>query len=46
MKSNPDEAKTLLAAAERLIGHEQMGQLFKALAFLPPRISDAAGFPA
>jgi NADH dehydrogenase [ubiquinone] 1 alpha subcomplex assembly factor 7 len=45
MKSNPEEAKTLLAATERLIGHEQMGQLFKALAFLPPRISDAAGFP-
>jgi NADH dehydrogenase [ubiquinone] 1 alpha subcomplex assembly factor 7 len=46
MKSNPDEAKTLLAATERLIGHDTMGQLFKALAFLPPRISDAAGFPA
>jgi SAM-dependent MidA family methyltransferase len=46
MKSNPDQAEALLAAVERLIGHDKMGRLFKALALLPPRISDTAGFPA
>jgi SAM-dependent MidA family methyltransferase len=44
MKANPENSRDLLTAIERLIGHEQMGQLFKALAFLPPGISDVAGF--
>ena len=45
MKSNPENAADLLSATERLIGNDQMGKLFKALAFLPPAISDVAGFP-
>jgi len=45
MQSNPDNAKDLLSATERLIGNDQMGKLFKALAFVPPAISDVAGFP-
>jgi NADH dehydrogenase [ubiquinone] 1 alpha subcomplex assembly factor 7 len=45
MQSNPENAKDLLSATERLIGNEQMGKLFKALAFVPPAISDVAGFP-
>jgi SAM-dependent MidA family methyltransferase len=45
MKTNPEEARTLLSATERLIGSDQMGTLFKALAFVPPAISDVAGFP-
>ena len=45
MKSNPENAADLLAATERLIGNDQMGKLFKALAFLPPAVSDVAGFP-
>jgi SAM-dependent MidA family methyltransferase len=45
MKSNPESAHDLLAATERLIGNDQMGQLFKAMAFVPSAISDLAGFP-
>jgi SAM-dependent MidA family methyltransferase len=45
MKSNPENAHDLLAATERLIGNDQMGQLFKAMAFVPSAISDVAGFP-
>jgi NADH dehydrogenase [ubiquinone] 1 alpha subcomplex assembly factor 7 len=44
MKANPENSKDLLTATERLIGNEQMGLLFKALAFLPPAVSDIAGF--
>jgi NADH dehydrogenase [ubiquinone] 1 alpha subcomplex assembly factor 7 len=44
MKANPDSARDLLTATERLIGNDQMGVLFKALAFAPPSISDMAGF--
>jgi len=45
MKSNPESANNLLSATERLIGNDQMGRLFKALAFFPPAITDVAGFP-
>jgi NADH dehydrogenase [ubiquinone] 1 alpha subcomplex assembly factor 7 len=44
MKANPENSKDLLTATERLIGNEQMGLLFKALAFLAPAVSDVAGF--
>ena len=44
MKSNPENAADLLSATERLIGNDQMGRLFKALAFVPSAISDVAGF--
>jgi SAM-dependent MidA family methyltransferase len=44
MKANPENSRDLLTAVERLIGNEQMGLLFKALAFLPPTVSDVAGF--
>jgi NADH dehydrogenase [ubiquinone] 1 alpha subcomplex assembly factor 7 len=45
MKANPENSKDLLSATERLIGNEQMGILFKALAFVPPAVGDVAGFP-
>jgi SAM-dependent MidA family methyltransferase len=45
MKSNPENAADLLSATERLIGNDQMGRLFKALALVPSSISDVAGFP-
>jgi SAM-dependent MidA family methyltransferase len=45
MKSNPESASDLLSATERLIGNDQMGQLFKAMAFVPSAVSDVAGFP-
>jgi SAM-dependent MidA family methyltransferase len=45
MQSNPDSAADLLSATERLIGNDQMGKLFKALAFVPRAVSDVAGFP-
>lgn len=45
MKANPESAGELLTAIERLIGNDQMGRLFKALAFVPPALSDVAGFP-
>ncbi len=45
MKANPGQAQTLLAATERLIGHDAMGRLFKVLALTPPAITDVAGFP-
>jgi SAM-dependent MidA family methyltransferase len=44
MKAHPESAADLLAASERLIGGDQMGTLFKALAFLPPSMKEAAGF--
>ena len=44
MKANPESARDLLTATERLIGNDQMGKLFKVLAFAPPAISDLAGF--
>jgi SAM-dependent MidA family methyltransferase len=44
MKSNPSEAQALLSATERLIGNEQMGRLFKVLAFAPPALGGMAGF--
>jgi NADH dehydrogenase [ubiquinone] 1 alpha subcomplex assembly factor 7 len=45
MKTNPTNARDLLVATERLIGNDQMGTLFKALAFVPPSVGDVAGFP-
>jgi NADH dehydrogenase [ubiquinone] 1 alpha subcomplex assembly factor 7 len=45
MRANPGEARKLLAATERLIGNDQMGKLFKVLAFAPPSTSGMAGFP-
>ena len=45
MQSNPENAADLLSATERLIGNDQMGQLFKAMAFVPSTVSDVAGFP-
>jgi NADH dehydrogenase [ubiquinone] 1 alpha subcomplex assembly factor 7 len=44
MKNNPANARDLLSAAERLIGNDQMGILFKALALVPPALSDVSGF--
>ena len=44
MKANPEKSRDLLTAAERLIGNDQMGVLFKALALVPPAVSDVAGF--
>ena len=46
MKANPASAADLLAAAERLIGADKMGTLFKALAVTPPSLTDVAGFAA
>jgi len=45
MKANVENSRDLLTATERLIGNDQMGILFKVLAFVPPAISDVAGFP-
>jgi NADH dehydrogenase [ubiquinone] 1 alpha subcomplex assembly factor 7 len=45
MKTNPANARDLLTATERLIGNDQMGTLFKALAFVPPVAGGVAGFP-
>ena len=44
MKTNPASAQDLLTATERLIGNEQMGSLFKAMAFVPSSIGGVAGF--
>ena len=44
MKLHPDSAADLLSATERLIGADQMGKLFKALAFAPPGVAGFAGF--
>jgi NADH dehydrogenase [ubiquinone] 1 alpha subcomplex assembly factor 7 len=44
IKAHPASAADLVSATERLIGAKQMGTLFKALAFLPPGLSDVAGF--
>jgi len=46
MKANPDQATDLLAAIERLIGNDKMGHLFKALALMPPALTNVAGFPS
>jgi NADH dehydrogenase [ubiquinone] 1 alpha subcomplex assembly factor 7 len=46
MKSNASEAQKLLGATERLIGNDQMGKLFKVLAFAPPALGGMAGFGA
>jgi SAM-dependent MidA family methyltransferase len=46
MKAHPESAADLLAATERLIGAQQMGTLFKALAFAPPSVAGFAGFGA
>ena len=46
VKSHPGEADALIQATERLIGSQQMGTLFKAIAFVPPMLSDVAGFAA
>ena len=44
MKSHPASAEELLTATQRLIGADQMGTLFKALAFAPPGVTGFAGF--
>jgi NADH dehydrogenase [ubiquinone] 1 alpha subcomplex assembly factor 7 len=44
IKSHPGEADALIQATERLIGAQQMGTLFKAIAFVPPVLSEVAGF--
>jgi hypothetical protein len=44
MKSHPASSRDILSATERLIGGDQMGTLFKALAFTPPGVTDVAGF--
>ncbi len=44
IKSHPAEADALIQATERLIGAQQMGTLFKAIAFVPPVLSEVAGF--
>jgi SAM-dependent MidA family methyltransferase len=43
-RANPAAAQELVAAVQRLIGADQMGSLFKALAFLPPSFDSAPGF--
>jgi SAM-dependent MidA family methyltransferase len=45
MKSNPNSAKALFGAVERLIGPNHMGNLFKAIAFLPPAAAVPPGLP-
>ena len=44
MQANPGDGADLFAAIERLIGHDQMGTLFKALALLPPSAPTPPGF--
>lgn len=44
MRANPAEAQSLYKAVERLMGPEQMGLLFRALAILPPGQDEAPGF--
>ena len=44
IKANPGAAQTLLQATARLIGSDQMGTLFKAMAFLPPSAARPPGF--
>ncbi len=46
MNAHPESAADLLAATERLIGAQQMGTLFKAVAFAPPSVTGFAGFGA
>ena len=46
MKANPDEARNLLVAIERLIGNDKMGQLFKVLALMPPGHQRCGGLSA
>jgi NADH dehydrogenase [ubiquinone] 1 alpha subcomplex assembly factor 7 len=44
IKANPGAAQSLLAAVARLIGPDQMGTLFKALAILPRSAARPPGF--
>ncbi|MBN9588172.1 MAG: hypothetical protein BGN85_13815 [Alphaproteobacteria bacterium 64-11] len=44
--ANPAAGTSLVAAVKRLVGPDQMGTLFKALAFLPPAFDSAPGFAA
>jgi NADH dehydrogenase [ubiquinone] 1 alpha subcomplex assembly factor 7 len=44
VRSHPADAESLIQATERLIGAQQMGTLFKAIAFVPPVLSEVAGF--
>ena len=44
IKANPNAAKTLFGAVERLIAPDKMGNLFKALAFLPRSAAKPPGF--
>jgi SAM-dependent MidA family methyltransferase len=43
-KGNPDRAKDIAAARDRLVGKEQMGELFKVIAFHHPHWPAPAGF--
>jgi len=43
-RSHPDQAGNIAAGLERLTSPEQMGQLFKALAILPPSAPAPPGF--
>ena len=44
MKTNPASAQNLFAAVDRLIGPDQMGILFKAMALMPPSVEKPPGF--
>jgi SAM-dependent MidA family methyltransferase len=44
ISTNPHQAQKLLTDTERLIGNDQMGKLFKVLAFAPPSLGGVAGF--
>jgi SAM-dependent MidA family methyltransferase len=44
IKTNPASAPDLRAALERLVAPQQMGTLFKALAFVPPSTGTPPGF--
>jgi NADH dehydrogenase [ubiquinone] 1 alpha subcomplex assembly factor 7 len=46
MKANPDAARSLYTAVERLIAPDKMGDLFKAMAFMPPSAARPPGFGA
>jgi SAM-dependent MidA family methyltransferase len=50
IEANPEDATSVIAATERLIGPNtdsgQMGSLFKAVAVVPASQADVAGFPA
>jgi SAM-dependent MidA family methyltransferase len=44
-KKNPAQAGTIESALQRLTASDQMGNLFKALAILPPNVPPPPGFP-